>query len=375
MPGKVVTRLAATAAVLLVALALVSPTSFAQAGESVQIASNEIHVARIDVDSPKVPKAHEGLSLSPVELRDRIEAQQEEIDELRSEVTKLQAMLQPAASSPRSLAASSAPAASPSPALPIPHPETIVMGFVQPRELLPDIGQIGAQVGLLVGGSQNPFKASNGFFAGGFIDLPVKKVKGGKLSYEILVSAQRTTTTVQTTSGVNALVNGLVNVELGTAPAVANLFSPLPVTSQVRERSTVLTVAPVEFKYTVTALDHHRIRPYLVAGLGTYVGLSTQNNTKSFDATAVLGNTPVAALLNSILQGPQVAGLAPAAPELRARGVSQGQGDLRFGLQYGGGMEFRATPKLSFGFDYRRNKVEGTNAGFSSFTFNQGIHF
>lgn len=56
---------------------------------------------------------------------------------------------------------------------------------VTPRELLPDIGHIGAQVGLFLGGAQNPFRANEGFVAGGYIDLPVKDLPqlGGKLSY------------------------------------------------------------------------------------------------------------------------------------------------------------------------------------------------
>ena len=336
-------------------------------------------------------------------LEKRIDAQQREIDELRQMLRQLRTqMLRPAVYNPPALEAavfrpgrmrppvlasaggsfpesafvnSEADPGAPPPSPPAAPPAAVVVQPTTPRELLPAIGHIGAQVGFLVGGSQNPFKSNNGFVTGGYIDLPLMRVPGGKLSYEILVSLQRANTQVSTTSGVNALVNAIANVELGTPPRVANLFGPLPVTSVVQERSTVLSVVPVEFKYTVTAFDHLRFRPYVLAGLGTYVTLSTQNNTQSFDATKVLGAGALADTVNALLQGPQIGGLAPAAPELRARGFPAGQGDARFGIQYGGGLEFRIAPKFSFGFDYRQNHLEGINSGFNSFTFKQGIHF
>lgn len=83
---------------------------------------------------------------------------------------------------------------------------------------------------------------------------------------------------------------------------------------------TVLTVVPVAFKYTLTSLDRYRFRPYAVVGLGTYVTLSTQNIV-DFDAGQFVGPGATADLLNALLRGLQVAGLAPVAPELRARGL------------------------------------------------------
>jgi hypothetical protein len=41
------------------------------------------------------------------------------------------------------------------------------------HELLPDIGLIGAQVGLAGGASWNPFEIGRGIQAAGFIDLPL----------------------------------------------------------------------------------------------------------------------------------------------------------------------------------------------------------
>jgi len=243
-----------------------------------------------------------------------------------------------------------------------------------PRELLPDIGQIGAEVNLLVGGAQNPYRSNRGFFGGGSINLPLRRVPGGKLSYEIMVTLQKSKTNIQVTSPVFALVNSALNRELGNPPSVNNLFGPLPVTNPAEERSTVLTVVPAALKYTVTALDRYRIRPYVVAGLGTYVSLSTQN-LKEFDANRFVAIPSVAALLNRLLQGPLIGGLAPAAPELRDRGIGQGQGDLRFGINFGGGVEFRVTRRTSFGIDYRVNKIEGRNSTYQTLAFKQGFHF
>src|SRR5438876_2948268 len=46
-------------------------------------------------------------------------------------------------------------------------------GFQPPPELVPEVGKIGAEVGLLIGSSMNPFQLNRGSFTGGFIDLPL----------------------------------------------------------------------------------------------------------------------------------------------------------------------------------------------------------
>ncbi len=231
------------------------------------------------------------------------------------------------------------------------------------RELLPDIGQVGAEFGLLLGGSTNPFQASNGSSFGGFIDLPLKKipVRGGKLSYEIMINLQRdVTNNVPVTSGVFALVN------FATCGALSGPGC-LPITLNTQQRMTVLTVVPFSLKYTVTKFDAHRFRPYGVVGWGTYVTISSQNTTGGIGSSS--------ALLNTLLNGPLIGGLAPEAPELRAVGLPNGQGDIRFGVNFGGGFEYRVTPKFSLGFEYRANKIEGRNGFFSSFQARPALHF
>jgi opacity protein-like surface antigen len=174
-----------------------------------------------------------------------------------------------------------------------------------------------------------------------------------------------------------------------TLPSLTSyLAGPLPITSSVQERSKVLTVAPFELKYAITKLG--RFRPYAVGGLGAYVWIGSDNNAGSFNAVSALntygntigvsnlsglavGNSTLGATLNALLQGSQIGGLAPTAPELAARGVPHGQGNVLFGAQIGGGAEFRITPKLTIGADFRHNFVEGANAGFSTFAFKQGL--
>jgi Outer membrane protein beta-barrel domain len=255
------------------------------------------------------------------------------------------------------------PSTPPAPPAPVNHSP-----YEPPRELLPDIGQVGAEFGLLTGGSTNPFNADNGAFFGGFIDLPFKKipVRGGKLSYEIMITLQRNVTSnIPVTSGIFALVNNaLCGALSGSGPGGT---CPLPITVNTQQRMTVLTVVPISLKYTFTKFDVHRFRPYAVVGLGNYVTITSQNTTGGIGTTNPL--------LNSLLNGPLIGGLAPEAPQLRALGVPNGQGDFRFGVSTGGGFEYRVFPKLSLGFEYRANKMEGKNGFFSSFAGRTAFHF
>src|SRR5579871_1662350 len=60
------------------------------------------------------------------------------------------------------------------PVEPPPQPTTAPRPpFSTPPGLVPEIGKIGAEVGLLVSGSSNPFHLNQGSFSAGFIDLPL----------------------------------------------------------------------------------------------------------------------------------------------------------------------------------------------------------
>jgi hypothetical protein len=367
-------------AIVLVIAVIASVPALAQQTGPLQLAAN--------TSAPVVSKPAAEITPSSSALQARIDAQQQEINRLNALVERLEYMMEPVASNHAILPGSSIgflPYPSPSPA---PSAPPVSAGYTAPRELLPDIGQIGSELGFFVGGATNPYKDNKGFASGGYIDLPWKNVPGGKLSYEIMIGLQRSVTTTTSTSGVNALVNAALNNYLVAAgleslPSVTNyLAGPLPAVAQnVQERSKVLTVAPFELKYQLTKMG--RFRPYAVAGVGTYVWIGSDNNTSSFDAVAALNavnpslglGTAYGPLFNSLLRGSQIGGLAPTSPELAARGVPHGQGNIMFGGQVGGGFDVRITPRLSFGADFRHNFVEGKNSGFSTFAFKQGLNW
>ncbi len=227
-----------------------------------------------------------------------------------------------------------------------------------PRELLPDLGHIGAQVSLLLGLSTNPFAADDGFLAGAYIDLPVFSVAGGKISYEIMVSNQVATTDVRITSPLSAIGDLLALDGLGSTltSQVLSSLNDLP----AEEDMDVLSVLPFGMKYTVTSLDHVRVRPYIVGSFGVYVTITDQNPGLTVDPR---------------LAGAFIGGIAPEAIELAARGVPEGQGDIRFGGNVGGGVEIRVAGRSSLGVEYRFHKVDGTNGDFSTVTGKLGFHF
>lgn len=266
-----------------------------------------------------------------------------------------------------------------------------------PPELLPEIGKVGAEVGLLGGGSANPFELNKGSYFGGLIDLPLFDRPywlHGKVSYEILVGMSQSRTTLKSTSNVAQVANlvvldtlnpngGLKNVVTavsGTGPA------PFPVTTTNVTRLRLLQVVPFAFKYTSNRFDRWRLRPYGVLGFGTYITIHNQNPTRG--PTPNSGVRPDATLPPPILGaigqlfggqapfgGPLVAGQISQSPELEARGLPGGHGNMDFGLHVGGGFEYRLNGVLSIGFDARYNKIAGSHAGFTTITPRFGFHF
>ncbi len=231
-----------------------------------------------------------------------------------------------------------------------------------PREVLPDLGQIGAQVSLVLGISRNPFKADQGLLAGGQIDLPLFRVGGGKISYQIAVTNQVATTDVRITSPLSAVGDLLAADGLGKTltSQVLSSLKDLP----AKEDLDLLAVLPFGLKYTVMSLDHVRVRPYIVGSFGVYVTITEQTPNATLAA------------VDARLGGPFIGGIAPEAIELTARGVPEGQGDIRFGGNVGGGVEFRVAARSSLAFEYRFHKVEGArNGDFSNFVGKLGFHF
>jgi hypothetical protein len=269
-------------------------------------------------------------------------------------------------------------------------------GFEMPPELVPQIGKIGAEVGLLLSGATSPFKLNSGQFFAGFIDLPLFEPPRlhGKISYEISVGMSQSKTTFATTSNVAQVANlavltalnptgGLTNV---TAAVTGTGSAPFPVKTSNLTRLRLLQVVPFAFKYTSTAFDRWRVRPYGLVGFGTFVTIHSQNPARGTPPSYGVrpdANVPpeILAAVNSIFGGqapfggPLVAGQISQSPELEARGLPGGHGNLDFGLQTGGGVEFRINRNFSLGFDARFNKIAGTYGGFQTFGSRLGFHF
>jgi Outer membrane protein beta-barrel domain len=148
----------------------------------------------------------------------------------------------------------------------------------QVLELLPDLGKIGAQVGALAGATWNPYDNGQGYGLTGFIDLPLFRAPGGKISYEIL---------------------------LGVSDANDS-------------RLRLLDTSPFGLKYTLTGLDHARLRPYLDGGLEVVLVVIDR------------------------------AGL---------RFPGTGNSNLEVGFHAGGGLEVRVSRGVSLNLDYRFSRL------------------
>jgi hypothetical protein len=269
--------------------------------------------------------------------------------------------------------------------------------FEMPPELVPEIGKIGAQVGLLMSGSSSPYRLDRGYFGAGFIDLPLFDRPAwlhGKVSYEILVGMTQSKTTFTTTSNVAQVANlavlsalnpngGLQNV---TAAVTGTGAAPFPVTTSNTTRLRLLQVVPFALKYSSTALDRWRIRPYGVLGFGVYVTIHNQNpalgNPPSYGVRPDANLPPdVKAAVQQLFGGvapfggPLVAGQISQSPELEARGLPGGHGNLDFGIHSALGVEYRVSRNLSLGFDARFNRIAGTYGVFRTYGSRIGFQF
>lgn len=162
-------------------------------------------------------------------------------------------------------------------------------GHAGPRyhELLPDIGRIGAQVGAAAGPSWNPYGVGSGWQVAGFIDLPLARNRAGRLSYEIVL----------------ALSGG----------------------ERVRTRLRLLDVSPFALKYTLTGLDHARLRPYVTGGVDVLLAVTDERVE-------------------------------------REDPVPTGEAELAIGGHAGAGLEIRVSRGLSINVDYRFTRFEGAQS-------------
>lgn len=235
------------------------------------------------------------------------------------------------------------------------------------HELLPGIGRIGAQVALFGGASWNPYQIGRGKEVGGYIDLPLAKAPGGKLSYEIFLGLSLATSDPFTITDTVAFVANLAAGASRQAALQGPPFAPFPVTREVRQRLRLLHLAPFSLKYTLTRWDHAHVRPYLGAGLDFMVALTREEPLRD-ESLLFNGTAP--------FDAPLIGGLIAQAPELTARGVPTGQGHFQLGGHGSAGVEFRVSKGISLNLEYRFTASEGGSKGRLHTAFGAlGFHF
>lgn len=233
------------------------------------------------------------------------------------------------------------------------------------HELLPDIGLIGAQVGIAGGASWNPFEIGSGTQAAGYVDLPLARVGGGRLSYEILIGLSRATSAPFVITDQIAFVANLAAGADRAAALAGPPAAPFPVRREVRTQLSLLQVSPFALKYTLNRLGSDRLRPYVDAGLDFAVTITTQDPVAD-ESLVFRGGPP--------FDDPLIAGAVAQSPELTARGYPTGQGNMNIGGHAGAGIEVRLARRVSLNVDYRFTSF-GSGDTLQALTTAVGLHW
>ena len=175
------------------------------------------------------------------------------------------------------------------------------------------------EFGVLVGGMSGPYGTNDGAFFGGFVDMAwvPKDPFGNKISGELLAMFGQTDKRRYVTPALDVFEPGMHTQEIDTMAVI---------------------VGP---KYTVVNKHLGPIRPYFVTGLGMYVYGQEMSNRF-------------------------VMGQVPAAGGLAEHHSPAGNADLQFGVNIGGGVEWRINDYLGIGWDMRRNIVTGKDTDFTT---------
>ena len=188
------------------------------------------------------------------------------------------------------------------------------------HELLPDIGRIGAEVGAYGGASLNPFDTGTGVSVGGFIDLPLSRVPGGKLSYEILIGFSQATGEPFSATNPVAYVANLASGASPDAALAGPPLAPFPVKRDVTLNVRLLQVSPFSLKWTFLGRGGGRFRPFVALG-GDFVVVISSADPVRAESLQFTGTSPFDATL--------IGGLVAQSPELAASGVALGAGESR----------------------------------------------
>lgn len=222
------------------------------------------------------------------------------------------------------------------------------------HELLPGIGKIGAQVGVLAGASWNPYSAGRGVALGGYIDLPLARAPLGKLSYEIFAGVSLATSDPFLVTNPLAYLANLASGASRAAALAGPPLAPFPVTRAVRTRQRIVQLSPFALKYTITRWDGARLRPYLNLGVDALIVLSREDPQRD-ESLQFAGGPP--------FDDPLLAGLIAQAAELTARRQPTGQGNIEVGGHAAAGFELRLSKGLSLNLEYRLTALEGGGSG------------
>lgn len=220
-------------------------------------------------------------------------------------------------------------------------------------------------MGIAGGASWNPYQVGRGSQAAGFVDLPLARLGGGKLSYQILVGLSRARSQPFAITDPVAFVSNLAAGATREAAMAGPPLAPFPVRREVRTQLRLLQVSPFGLKYTVRRLGTERLRPYLGAGLDFAVTITNQDPVAD-ESLEFRGGAP--------FDAPLIGGLVAQAPELAARGYPTGQGNIDLGFHAGGGVEARLARRVSLNLEYRFTSI-GSGDRLHAVTTGIGMHW
>jgi hypothetical protein len=234
------------------------------------------------------------------------------------------------------------------------------------HELVPDIGHIGAEVGLIGGLCLNPYDTGRGPEGGGFVTLPLARAFGGRVSYEIHISLSRSRSQPFTITNPLAYIANLAAGASASAAAAGPPAAPFPVRREVRTELRMLRISPFGLRYVFTSGRVPRLRPYVSAGGDVLVVLTRQEPVRHEIADPLAG---------AAFDGPLLGGISAIAPELLDQGLPSGQGNLRAGVHAAVGLELRLSARLSTNVEYAFVGIEGAGGGQHALQAAVGFHW